>query len=190
MTDIKVGGPELDGIVSRVANRIVDRAAVRALNTTVRAVREEARRVIEDKLKVKLKRGDLKSKLQMKIATTRKKQATLLIVDRGTPLIRFSAKRVIVQTPRGRRIGFSVEVKGKRELAAGAFRITMKSGKQGLFARTTKARLPIEQLFSSEVGDLFKDLSVVARIKAFAVDTFNKNFEREYKYYLSKARSP
>jgi hypothetical protein len=54
--------------------------------------------------------------------------------------------------------GVSVEInRGQRKLIRGAFVATMKSGHTGVFYRTGRERLPIDEAYTTRVSDAFKD---------------------------------
>jgi hypothetical protein len=66
------------------------------------------------------------------------------------PLFAFGAR----QTKRG----VSVEVnRGKRTIIPGTFIATMKSGHTGVFYRQGKARLPIDEAYSTRISEAFWD---------------------------------
>lgn len=176
--------------------RVLDRAILRSLNRTISSVRTMVQREITEKTGVKKK--DIMPRLFIHRAERSNQAAALKSLGRGVPLVLFGARRVRIQSDRGKRFGVSAMVKGQRQVIAGGFLAEMPNGKVGVFARkdVTRSRkgkprsspeLPIKQLFSSEVQDLIRsDTGFLSRVKRYGHDTFEKNFAADYKFFADR----
>lgn len=87
------------------------------------------------------------------------------------PLAAFSYR----QTRKG--VTFSVNV-AKRGFIKSAFVATMDSGHKGVFFRTGKARLPIDEAFTTKLSDVFKDEHFIPIVQTGAQAKFNEAFGR------------
>lgn len=85
--------------------------------------------------------------------------------------------------------GVSVAVnRGRRVLVLSAFRATMKSGHVGIFKRRDKKRLPIDELFSTRVSDVFLDGGFVPSLVERGQLVFGKTFDRVLPLELEKLK--
>ena len=75
---------------------------------------------------------------------------------------------------------------GKRVLIKGAFEATMRSGHVGVFMRKGQGRLPIKELFTTKVVDVFQDKGFVPSVWAKAQATFASSFARLLPLELKK----
>lgn len=110
---------------SRLSKKAIDRAVVRALNHTISkaktATAQQIRKVYG------ARSSDVKKALKIHRANSRDHAATLIARGRPLPLRAFS--------PRQTKKGVSIKIKGKRHIIHKAFRATMASGHEGVFAR-------------------------------------------------------
>jgi hypothetical protein len=90
---------------------------------------------------------------------------------------------------RATRQGVMVEVnKGKRKLVRGAFIRTMKSGHKGVFRRKGARRLPLRELFTTRVSDVFNDAGFVPAVHTIAQNKFQTTFARLFAMNLQKIK--
>lgn len=83
--------------------------------------------------------------------------------------------------------GVSVEVnRGKRTLIKGAFVATMKSGHEGVFRRTGKARLPIKELRGSRPVDALLHEGEAQGVAERGGKSFSSTFHRVLPLEVSK----
>jgi hypothetical protein len=175
--DEKIGGK---------LRRAAEKAAVRAANRTIITTRAELQREISEKLQIK--RKDLIGRFHVDKASKDQPVARLIVFGRGIPLFRFAARKITVQTSKGKRTGATAMINGQRQVVPGGFIAQMASGKVGVFARRGDRRLPIEELTTNNVLDLLnRDQSLLGRIKAGAQATMKKNFERDFNYFSKGA---
>lgn len=90
------------------------------------------------------------------------------------------------QTKRG--VSISVN-RGARRLVAGAFVATLKSGHVGIFKRRGPARLPIDELLTSRISDVFKDDGMIPALQRATQAKFAATFARVLPLEVAKARS-
>lgn len=75
--------------------------------------------------------------------------------------------------------GISVVINtGKRVLIKSAFEARMKSGHEGIFRREGRARLPIKELFTTRVSQVFHDAGMIPSLFARANAEFGRTFGR------------
>lgn len=106
------------------------------------------------------------------------------------------------------RRGISVAVNaGKRVLIKSAFEATMKSGHTGIFQRLASGlngpltkkqsrskdrflvgRLPIKELFSTRITDVFHDEGMIPAVMGSAMKTFNETFDRVLPLEIAKEK--
>lgn len=79
-----------------------------------------------------------------------------------------------------RKAGVSVGINqgSGRTMIKSAFFATMKSGHRGVFVREGKSRLPIRELFSSTVLDVFNDTGMVPKVMTRGSEVFTSAFNR------------
>lgn len=175
-----------DALMAARVRAAVVKASVRSVNTTIKSARTMVQRFIAEK--TELKRKDFIKRLYIQGASKDYPDASLRFFGRGIPLFQFSARKKVVKTAKGRRIGVTALVKGTRQFVPGAFIAEMKSGKTGVFSRVGDDRLPIRQLFSNELSDLFqRESGFLPQLKAHAEDTLRRNFDRDLEFYLAKS---
>lgn len=106
----------------------------------------------------------------------------LEVTDRPTPLIAFPARQT--------RKGVVVTVnRGAPKLVAGAFIATMRTGHRGVFVRLGAARLPIKELYTSRVTDVFQDKEVSSLVLEAGSGILRQSFARLLPLELGKATS-
>lgn len=85
------------------------------------------------------------------------------------------------------RKGVSVAVNtGKRVMVKGAFVARMKSGHVGIYHRRGKARLPIDEAFTTRVSDVFNDSGMIPELQAKTNAVFRNSFGRLLPVELGK----
>lgn len=103
---------------------------------------------------------------------------TATVRGRGVPLplMQFAAKQT--------RKGVTAKAWGNRKLYPGTFIATMKSGHQGVFRRTSKARLPIKELYGSGVAQVMAQEAVSENLQAYGAERLSANTMRQLTRYL------
>lgn len=144
------------------------RAAQMAGSSAIRAMRAEGSRRIRERKAMKV--GHIGKALTI-VYPTSKEQLIWKVRASGNivPVAAFPHR----QTKRG----VSVEInKGSRSFIRSAFVATLKSGHEGVFRRTGKARLPIKEAFTTRVADAFRDAlpAVTERGRAVFTSTFTR----------------
>lgn len=175
---------------AQLTQKQVKSAAARALNRTAQSMRAEVARAVQAELGG-LKIGDIKSRISLDLASAREDLATmsadLVASGKGIPLVMYQALARNVRTPRGKRIGVTVRVKGERKLVQHAFLVETKGGYVGVFQRTGDSRFPLRQLYSTTIADIFRNQSFLDPMRAQANETLEANLQHELEYQLSKA---
>jgi hypothetical protein len=93
------------------------------------------------------------------------------------------------QTKRGVSVAIN---QGARALIRSAFVATMRSGHRGVFTRAGPGspRLPIKELFSTRVSDVFRDNPTIPTLFHGARSTFESSFTRLLPLELAKLKRP
>lgn len=163
------------------------RAIVRALNRAVDAGKTEAVKLTREELN--LKAADVRESISVRKAGASLARAEIVIAPKPVPLIDYGARQT--------KTGVTVKVKrgGGRSLVRHAFVATMRSGHRGVFSRTPKGggaasrRLPIRELFSTSVRQLFKRRSAVDRVTKRAAEAFVATALNQIKQALRRGRT-
>lgn len=172
--------------IEKAPAEIRDKAAVRALNRTGTTIRAQASREISQVYNLRA----TVAKAQIEVVQATRARLRMEVVAKGSPipLYKFDARKrsgglITVQVKRagGRRV-----VKGKPDLVGAPFVAKMKSGHIGIFQRLTNRRLPIRELTSLGVPGALTGKLVFEAVERVAMDTFERNFDREVAYLLSK----
>lgn len=96
---------------------------------------------------------------------------TLRVSGEAQPVSNFPAQ----QQKRGVKATIN---KGRPALLKSAFVATMKSGHKGVFVRKGDARLPIKELFSTRITDVFNDNGMIDAVFVQTQRKFAESFER------------
>lgn len=168
---------------SNAPEKAVARAASKAGNDALRAMRTAAGRSVRQRKKIKA--GVVSKAFKLNYASPRSSlesmEWSMDVTGAPMPLIAFPHSQT--------RRGVSVMVNaGSRKLVKGAFIATMKSGHEGVFVRTGKARLPIKELFSTRVTDVFKDEGMIPAVFARTQSVFTSAFQRLLNLELGKGK--
>lgn len=100
-------------------------AIARALNRTIRTARTTASREIREQWKIRAK--DIKAAQRIRPAKRANLEAAMITTGRPLPISAFGARVT--------KKGISVNIAGNRKYFPGAFKATMRSGHEGIFAR-------------------------------------------------------
>lgn len=182
----------LDSVVlayGDLADKLVNQAAVRALNSTATTVRAEAARKIGREYNIKI--GAAKSQMTITRANRGRVKALITASGRPIPLVEFDARPTGPHSggPKGRDV--SVKIKGQRKLVRAAFIATMKGGHRGVFVRVASgkggARLPIKELFSLSLPAAFSQKQIMDALLSVASERFAETLRQEMRYVLLKA---
>jgi hypothetical protein len=164
------------GLGKGVAN-----AAFKAGRDALRAMRTASSRSIRFRKRFKLK--SVNDALVMTFPKTKELDSMLWRMDvKGTrvPVMAFNPRQV--------KAGVSVAInQGKRKTIKHAFIATMKSGHTGVFRRVggTKS-LPIRELYTTRVADLFTDAGMIPAVVAQTLRAFDVTFDRVLPLELAK----
>lgn len=173
-------------------NKAVTRSLNRAANSAVTVGSKKIRTIYN------IKAGDIKKAVNIKKATVGNTQAVLNITGGQIPFKYFGAK----QTQKG--VTLKIKKTEPRKLIKSAFiggyiPIKKKKGKYvpvkisswgggHVYQRKTKKWLPISKLVATNITipDLFRSPKIWPHIQNKIQETFEKEFWRNYEYYLSK----
>jgi hypothetical protein len=153
--------------------RLVLRAAARGGSSAIRAARTQASREVRARKALKASKVAKALKLRFPSGTqTVSSLAWHLDVDSvAVPLTAYPFRQVAA--------GVSVRVnRGAPKLLRSAFVTTLRSGHVGVFRRVGAERLPIKELFTTRVTDVFDDSGMVDRVFARAGEVFTATFRR------------
>lgn len=129
-----------------------ERATVRALNRALTSGRALMASLIAKDMG--LKQRDAKEAVRVEQATPAKLQVRMIASLKRLPLYDFGARGPRPSRGKGRGVSYRIGVRGRGRVES-AFIAQMRSGHMGVFRRTSKARLPIVELFGPSVGRVF-----------------------------------
>lgn len=172
----------------RGLERALTRALSKAGGDTIRAISAASTRAVRFRKRVKAKR--VRDAFRLRFPRGAKHlddlQWALVVSRQPIPLADYPRS----QTKKGVSVGVN---KGKRSLIKGAFLATLKSGHSGVFVREKigskrVGRLPIRELFSSTVLDVFNDGGMVPAVMERGNQVFKSSFARLLPLEIAKGR--
>ncbi len=167
--EIKVDMKGLNETIEALSPAKFQKAIIRALDRTAKQGKVAAQKIIREEYNIKL--HDISSKIKTDIHPS-KLEAVITATDRSIPLIEFAARQI--------KTGVSFQVKrGSRKTIKSAFIASMKSGHRGVFTRIGKKRLPIKQLYTIGVAEMFGSKKVIEAIKKRIYEQWEKNITHE-----------
>ncbi len=186
----------LDVWRNRKLIRALTAAASKAGSETIRKLRTEASRTVRSKKKIRA--GAVRKGLPIFFPRSKKDLDSLIwrldVSGQLAPVISYPGVR---QTKKG--VSVRINTSGARKLIPSAFVATMPNGHRGVFRKTTKAgpwrrgaqgqALPIEELFTSRVVDVFNDAGVVPGLQRMAGDAFGSAFVRVFPLEAVRVKS-
>lgn len=178
----------LDVWRNRKLIRALTAAASKAGSETIRKLRTEASRTVRSKKKIRA--GAVRKGLPIFFPRSKKDLDSLIwrldVSGQLAPVISYPGVR---QTKKG--VSVQINTAGARKLIPSAFVAIMPNGHRGVFRRKTKGgpRLPIEELFTSRVVDVFENAGVVPGLQRFAGDAFGSAFARVFPLELDRVKS-
>lgn len=147
---------------------------------SIRSIRSNSSKSIRQKKRFKVK--DVNRAMKMSYPTGRGVESLVWRMDvKGelTPLSKFPHRQ--------NKQGVSVFVnRDGRKMIHGAFVARMKSGHEGVFVRRGKKRLPIDELFSTRISDVFRDQDMIPTLQRKAQSVFASAYARLLKVNLEK----
>ena len=146
-----------------------DRAARMAGSSALRAMRAEASRQIRERKAIKVAMLTRALKMEFPSDSGTRYVWTLSASSAPMPVAAYSHRQT--------RLGVSVEINvGRRVLIKHAFVARMRSGHVGVFYRLGKARLPIDEAYTTRISDVFKDVAPVVATRGEQI--FRESFQR------------
>lgn len=136
----------------------------------IRTVRTEAGRHIRARKRLRVR--DVNSNLRVRLPSAGELVWILDVADSRVPLVDYPYRQT--------RLGVSVAVNrgAERKLVKSAFVARMRSGHLGVFVRDTRKRLPISELYSTRVLDLFDDQGMIDATLERGAQVYATTFER------------
>lgn len=162
-------------------NRPVFRALSKSGGDAIRTMRVDANRYVRSRKKLKVSRVNRALSMRFPRGARDIDQLvwSLDVKALPVPLIDYPSR----QNRQGVRVQVNV---GSTKLIKSAFLATMSSGHRGVFVREGKARLPIRELFSTRVDQVFRDSGMVPGLHSRAQAVFGASFNRLLPLELAK----
>jgi len=162
-----------------------ERALVKALSKAggdaIRATKVESSRVVRARKRLKVRRVSTAMPLVFPKAPRTLEALVWRMPVSGevVPVAEFPFRQT--------RQGVSVEInRGRRTLIKSAFAALMKSGHRGVYRRRGDKRLPIDELFTTKVSDVFLDSGMIPQVEARAQAVFSATLARVLPMELAK----
>ncbi len=165
--------------------KAIAQAASRAGGDAIRRIRTTGSRKVRERKRMKA--GKVREALPLVFPVSKRLNDLvwrMKVSGKAIPVIAYPGAREV-------RKGVSVGInRGKRKVIPSAFIAVMKSGHRGVFRRKTKGgkRLPIQELYSSTVADVFKDQDMIPSLQEEGQRVFASAFTRNLSLMLDKAK--
>ncbi|WP_277657209.1 hypothetical protein [Seleniivibrio woodruffii] len=161
------------------------KAARRSLQRAGTAAMAEAPRAIKAVYNIRLSATEIKARLRTRVETATSLRLSAK-AERGVSLTKYYGAR-------RNKVGFSFRIKKgaplsylKGENKRRPFLGKMSSGYEGIFVRTSKARLPIKTFYGAGLGQLIRKRTVADRIQRRVDEVLCKELERNWIYYHAR----
>lgn len=169
---------EVQRLASRLSSKRLHQSLSVAVNGAARSVRSKSASLIAKESG--LRKKDVTPALMIRPYS---KPSTLSATVRGSgaplPLIRFKAKQ--------QKKGVKASAWGNAKLYPGTFIATMKSGHTGVFARTSRKRLPIKELWGPGIAKTMADDAVSRVLEDYGRERLLANVSRQLDRYTRRA---
>lgn len=158
-----------------------NKAATRAINTSMRSTAAEAAKIISQDYNIKS--SDIKKIIKFKFAKGADISGLLTAKSRPVSLLMYKARQI--------RKGLSVAVRrGARKVIESGFVAKMRSGYNSTWKRVGKKRLPIKEQLGPTIPFLMNSDEYADSLQQYAKDNLVKNLKREINYELNKKGTP
>lgn len=165
-----------------VNSKVIDKAVVRTLNRVIASCKSAGVKAIAKETGIKQK--TVRPKIDIEKANFLRQEAHAVPMGRPFRLVHFNA----VQTA----AGVSANAWGVKRVYPHTFLADVAAGTgrtQGVFVRKTKERYPIRQLYGPGIKQTFAKPHILKVLENKADERFNKEFEANLKFYMSKERA-
>lgn len=156
---------------ARIAARNAINRAMTAGKTA--AIKKAAERYTIKQAKVRDKITTSKADLNRLVAKVTSRGKALRLTDYET-----NPKRPTPKKPQLLKVNVLRET-GFQPIAGAFLAVSKRSGKMGVFVRSTKARLPIKQLFGPSIPEILGTKTVADAVEGRAQDVLNDRFNHE-----------
>lgn len=199
MLSIKLEGSATQKLTD-LERKIMPKAVRASINRTVITLQKEIDVIVRKEQNINLKSKDVKARVSVSKARGNKTEdirGQVAIHQKPIPLIYFMSNRgsfgrgikTNKKSGKVKRQTVKVRVKkgGSAKTVRGAFIASMRSGHTGLYRRQGQKRLPVKELFSTSVRDVFRSATTIARLQRTARERYVREFSHQLRYYVSKA---
>ena len=181
MVEIKLDSQRLRNIQKQLAGvpKVMPRVISAAINKTASKSKTEIGRRIRDLIMVKAKYTN--KAIRLTKASYTRWRADLDISPKKIPLIGFSVR----QGAKG--VSSKIEKQKAAKLIQSAFIQTLSTGHKGVFARSTKKRFPIYELFGPSLAGIFDNNDTALKaIESFSMTELHKNINSQIDRHIMK----
>lgn len=168
-------------------DKAILRSALKAGNRALRDLRAEAKRQVTRRKKIKSKNilRDLPIVFPRRKGELQSLIWEMKVQGRMMPVTAYPYRQV--RGNHNKPGGVMVEINpGSQKLIRGAFIATLRSGHKGVFLRRGTARLPIDELFTSRIVDVFADEDLIPQLEDYTAPRMEAEFARLLELELSK----
>lgn len=157
--------------------RNINLATKDALNRTAIQARTKSIKELKKDYAIKSKHG--KNAIDFQKASDFNLTTILTAKGKPLPISRFSISQ--------KKSGTLVQInKGKRKTIKHSFVATMKSGHQGVYKRVGKSRLPIKELFTLSLAEMFGKRKTMDVVRSFVRKKFPEILTDRIKFYSNR----
>ena len=195
--DVSADFKEIDKMLSSLPGA-ANKAAVRALNKTVKSAEVAAVRSLANDIGVTQK--EVRTHVVMYRARNNYLRAGIFATGKRIPIIDLKARQIgkrkklrdnygRYKARRSTSLNAGVKYKGhggKWRTIPGAFIATMKNGHVGVFKRRGVSRLKIDEKFGPSIPHVFMKRASIVLMKNVTADRWRKNMDHEVWFELNK----
>lgn len=163
--------------------RAIGRALTKAGRDGLRSMRTESSRVVRARKRIKLAfvNSSLPTSSRGAASDINSLEWRMDVSGVAIPVVDYPH----AQTRKGVTVAIN---KGRRVLIRSAFEAKMRSGHVGVFVRTGKGRLPIRELYTTRVSDVFADAGMIPSVLASGLSAFDRTFDRVFPIELDRLK--
>ena len=191
MAEVEIDAKQLQKVAVELSEipKVAPKAMAAALNRTISTVKTDMKR--EAVAAYEIKGADVTKTLRMRKASPSYLRAEVSSIGQPVALIHFKVKP---KNPPTRRTNKQLQVKIKKsdgyktiKRKPSAF-VQNINGRNNVFAREGKNRLPISRLYSLSIPQMISNDGVLQKITDKANETLEKRVQHEIEYRLNKIK--
>ncbi|MRN51987.1 phage tail protein [Paenibacillus monticola] len=179
MIDVRVEARGIREALRRVGSLETDvrKSFYSALNRTSQRLKTESGRKVKETYLVKSKA--VTDQVVLRRGSISNLSSELRWKGGNIPIINFRTNPKVVGGKKPRVLKAAIKRAGGNKKVDGAFIARMSSGHVGIYRRSARSRLPVEELYGPAVPVMLNNPEVVDHLESVAIDEMDKRLEHE-----------